>query len=254
MPEVTRRERQFYDSAWQGVQPQIVTGGLVPIPGVPSLKGKRILICSSGSGHEPARAAKAGAEVYVFDISTTAIENTLRTAAYNQVIVHAQVMNFENLLFEDNFFDVMYGSAILHHIDCAQAAQEIHRCLKPGGVAYFLENSARNPLVRLARRLVFGTPGENQRQRFLFFQRHGTPDEYPLTDAEIAEFEKVFPDHVKLVFDEFVFFQLLYAFVLRREWFKRLTLALDNLTVKFFPGLMKYSYDQHVWMMKALVK
>ena len=247
---VHQRERDFYNHFWIEKRASLVEGTLVPIPGIETLAGKRVLICSCGSGVEAVLAAKAGAEVCMFDISDTAVENTLRVAALNHVNVSAEVMSFEELRYDDNVFDVMYGSSILHHVDCARVATEIYRCLKPGGVAYFLENSARNPLVRVARRLVFGTPGKNQRQRFLFFTRHGTADEYPLTDAEVAEFDTAFSGNVQLVFDEFVFFQLLHAFCLRREWFRSLTLRLDELVVALFPGLMKYSYDRHVWMQK----
>ena len=251
LTDLQEREKQFYDQRWKAIGLSTVEGSLVPIPEVDTLAGKRLLICSCGSGVEPVQAAKAGAEVYTFDISRTAVENALRVAECNNVTVRAQVMSFESLAHEADYFDAIYGSSILHHVDCARVAPEIYRCLKPGGVAYFLENSDRNPLVRWARRVAFGAPKEVQRHQFMCFRRFGTSDEYPLTDDEIGEFKKVFgEENVRLVFDEFVFFQLLYHFGLRKEWFKRLTLSLDNLTVRVVPALMKYSYDQHVWMKK----
>src|SRR5207247_2339257 len=138
----------------------------------------------------------------------------------------------------------------LQHVDCEIVSGEIYRCLKPGGIAYFLENSARNPLVRWARSLVFGNPGRNQRQKRLFFQRRGTADEYPLKDVEIAHFTRAFRGQAKLVFDEFVFFQLIYAFAFKTEIVRRLTLYLDTVVARSIPHVMIYSYDQHLWMQK----
>ena len=118
---------------------------------------------------------------------------------------------------------------------------------------YFLENSDRNALIRWARNVAFGGPNQVQRHKFLWFRRFGTSDGYPLRDSEIQEFRRVFGEaNVRLVFDEFVFFQLLYHFGLRKAWFKRFTTFLDVTTVKLFPGLMRYSYDQHVWMKKPI--
>jgi len=54
------------------------------------------------------------------------------------------------------------GFAIIHHLDLVKALAELHRVLKPGGVAYFAEPLATNPLIRVYRRLTpqFRTPDE----------------------------------------------------------------------------------------------
>lgn len=54
---IQERERLFYDEEWKKVQIRRISGKIT-IPGVESFEGKRILICSCGTGKEPVRAAK----------------------------------------------------------------------------------------------------------------------------------------------------------------------------------------------------
>lgn len=71
--------------------------------------------------------------------------------------------------FADHSFDLIVGSAVLHHLDLEIALGEVRRILKPGGRAVFKEPIAYNPVLRFGRAL---TP----------FAR--TPDEQPLTTAD----------------------------------------------------------------------
>lgn len=244
------RERSYFDAYWQTIAPRRVVGRLA-IPGV-DLRGKRVLICSCGSGEEPVLAANAGAEVYAFDISTTAVAKALEVARYNGVRIVAEPMDFHELRFPDAFFDVIYGASILHHVDCGRVGREIWRCLRPGGVAYFFENSDRNPLLRWFRRLAFGRPGGVQRKTFLFFRRDGTSDEYPLTEGEVQELARVFPGGLQVSHDRFVFFELLAIHGWRAEGFRMLTRKLDALAGRIVPALKSYSFYQHVRLEKPL--
>lgn len=248
--EITQKEKDFYNSFWNETQAHSVEGSLI-IPQIDSLSGKRVLICSCGAGFLPVLAAKQGADVYAFDISETAVEKAREMAEFNNVSVNASVMDFHALQYPDHFFDVIYGRMILHHIDCKLVSKELFRCLKPGGVACFDENSDRNPVLRFFRRALFGKPGEVQKSKFLFFKRGGTSDEYPLMDEEIAEFEKVFgKENVRLFFPSFLFFQCLYAFGLKRPIVERVTAFCDNLIARLVPGVRKFSFLQTVWIQK----
>jgi SAM-dependent methyltransferase len=250
MKHVVENEKEFFDSFWLNTAIRHIAAPL-ELPGV-ELRGKRVLICSCGSGEEPVRAARAGAaEVHAFDISEVAVQKARALAEFNGVTVHAQVMDFHALEYPAGFFDVIYGLAILHHVDCDRVGREIHRCLKPGGVAYFAENSDRNPLLRRARRLFFGEPGEVQRRRFLFFRRHGTDDEYPLTDAEIEAVAAPFGGEYRLTFPRFVFFELLAIHGWRNDGFYRLMQRLDRALLRGLPQLAPYSFVQEVWLEKA---
>jgi SAM-dependent methyltransferase len=250
MEDVVDREKEFFDAYWERTPVRRIEEPLL-IPGL-DLRGKRVLICSCGTGEDPVRAACSGAaEVHTFDISEVAVRKAREVAAYNGVAVDARVMDFHALEYPADYFDVIYGLAILHHVDCGRVGREIHRCLRPGGVAMFSENSDRNPVLRLARRLLFGRPGQRQRHRFLFFTRAGTSDEYPLTDAEIEAAADAFGGAYRLSFSRFWFFQMLAYHGWRNGRFQRLMSALDGLTVRAFPALARYSFVQEVWFEKA---
>lgn len=247
------REKQFYDEEWKKIKVREIRGRVV-IPEIPTLAGKRVLVCSCGTGIEAVQAALEGADVYAFDISETAAHNACAMAEYNKVQMQVEVMDFHHLTYPDNFFDIVYGSAILHHIDCDVVGRQIHRVLKPGGVAYFLENSDRNVLLRWVRRLVFGKPGGYQRQKFLFFRRNGTTDEYPLTEEEVAMLQRIFQGNLRRYNHTFEFFYLLNSMLFKKRSVGRKLRAFDRFVVRILPFLRPYSFQQEIWMQKPNVQ
>src|SRR5262249_14906303 len=80
----------------------------------------------------------------------------------------------ERLPSADSSFDRVWGNAILHHLDTATAAYELHRVLGPEGVAVFCEPWGGNPLLHLAR-CHLPYPGKQR-----------TPDEQPLRWRDVA--------------------------------------------------------------------
>ena len=58
------------------------------------------------------------------------------------------------LKFENNFFDLIVGNGILHHLDPEKALTSVHKVLKPGGRVIFFEPLADNPLLKLFRFLT----------------------------------------------------------------------------------------------------
>ena len=68
----TQKEVAHFDEVWRKVRPTKVTDEL-RIHGAQSLKGKRVLICSCGSGRDPVRAANSGAEVFAVDLSPAGV-------------------------------------------------------------------------------------------------------------------------------------------------------------------------------------
>jgi SAM-dependent methyltransferase len=249
---IVAREEEFYDRFWQiSTKPHTIEGKIT-IPGVSSLMNKRVLICSCGSGYLPVQAAKEGAEVFAFDISKVAIDKANEMAAYNGVTISTDIMDFHSLKYPDNYFDVIHGTMILHHIDCSIVSKELYRCLKPNGIAFFKENSDRNPILRFFRRTIFGKPGEIQKNKFLFFKRGGTSDEYPLTDDEIDEFRQIFGEqNLRLYFEDFMFFKCLSSFAFDNRFMRKVTGCLDTIVISTLPFLRKYSFSQEVWMRKA---
>lgn len=250
---VTEREKEFYDEFWKQTKLHTIDGKMMEIPKVDSLVKKRVLICSCGAGWLPVQAANEGAEVYTFDISTKAVENAINMANYNKVKINAEVMDFHSLKYPENYFDVICGTMILHHVDCSIVSKEIYRCLKPNGIGYFKENSDRNPILRFFRKSFFGKPGEFQKQKFFIFKRGGSIDEYPLTDKEIENFRNIFgKQNVKILFQDFVFYQCLYRFGPKIRIVKTITEFLDICLINIFPFLKKYSFLQNVWMEKKI--
>ena len=160
--------------------------------------------------------------------------------------------DFHHLKYPDDFFDLIYGKAILHHVDCNLAGREIYRCLKPGGIAFFWENSDRNPILRWFRRKAFGTPGGYQKQKFLFFKRHGTTDEYPLTEEEVDILSEIFDGNIKILHERFNFFSLLSSFGWQNRTFRKLVIMLDDFLATILPPIMKYSFYQQVLLHKPI--
>jgi len=54
----------------------------------------------------------------------------------------------------DDSVDVVFGIAILHHLDLMATSKEVHRVLKPGGRAIFQEPVRDSRLVRAIRKCI----------------------------------------------------------------------------------------------------
>jgi len=165
-------------------------------------------ILDYGCGHGMAAVvlARAGARVTAFDLSPGYVKETRERARANGVHVECLVADGEELPFEDVSFDAVWGNAILHHLDLAKAGRELHRVLKPSGVAVFCEPWGGNPALGFARRFL---PYPN---------KHRTPDERPLTRSDLKPLREIFPS---LQTDGFQLFGMI-----RRVW-NRPTCFLD---------------------------
>jgi SAM-dependent methyltransferase len=60
-------------------------------------------------------------------------------------------MDAHNLDFPDGSFDMVFGVAILHHLEFARAMRETHRVLRDGGRIVFMEPLRHNPVARVVR-------------------------------------------------------------------------------------------------------
>jgi len=116
--------------------------------------GTLVLEYGCGPGSAAFDLAARGAQVVGIDISEVAIEQSRAKAQELGLVIDFRCMNAESLEFEDNTFDMIVGSAILHHLDLDKAYAELSRCLKPGGRAVFIEPTGHNPLLNLYRRMT----------------------------------------------------------------------------------------------------
>lgn len=136
--------------------------------------GVKALEFGCGPGSQAFTLAQKGADVYAIDISDVAIEQARGKAKEQGVKINFAVMNAENLGFDDDTFDLVCGSGILHHLDLERCFSELTRVLKPGGKGIFFEPMGYHPLVNAYRKL---TPSIR------------TDDEHPLLmeDIRLAE-------------------------------------------------------------------
>ena len=127
-----------------------------------------------GCGAEPnsLEVAREARSVHGIDISPVAIERA-RTSAAALGLERFQfsVADAEALDFPDDSFDLVFGAAIVHHLELDKAIAEIARVLRPEGRAIFIEPLGHNPLINLYRRR---TPELR------------TPDEHPLRPTSSA--------------------------------------------------------------------
>jgi ubiquinone/menaquinone biosynthesis C-methylase UbiE len=120
--------------------------------------------------------------VTAFDLSQVSVAVTQNRAALNHVgeRVALAVAAGEALPYADESFDVLFGKAILHHLDVNFGWHELYRVLKPGGKAVFVEPMGMNPLLKFARSWI-PYPSKNPRGA-----------DRPLNYREIDEWGKQF--------------------------------------------------------------
>jgi SAM-dependent methyltransferase len=99
-------------------------------------RGSRVLEIGVGLGADHERFAAAGAHLTGIDLSGHAIEHVHRRLALSGLESSLLVSDAERLPFADSSFDVVYSWGVIHHSpDTAAAVAEIHRVLRPGGLA-----------------------------------------------------------------------------------------------------------------------
>lgn len=110
------------------------------------------------------------------DISEVSIEKAKKILTLDTNI-ELLVDNCEKTKFENNTFDLVYGTGILHHLNINLCLKEINRILKPGGKLLFVEPLGTNPLINLYRKL---TPNSR------------SVDEHPLVNNDFNLIKKNF--------------------------------------------------------------
>src|SRR5918998_1067330 len=146
------------------------------------VRGLRIVDFGCGSGANTVQLANRGAHVWAVDISEDLIRLAERRMSVNGRQGGAQfiVGSAHDLPFPDRSIDIVFGIAILHHLDLALVSREVHRVLKAGGRAIFQEPVRNSAVLRFLRRLIpYHAPDIS-------------PYERPLTDNEIEAFGRGF--------------------------------------------------------------
>lgn len=183
-----------------------------------------------GDGWLSVSLARKGHEVYGIDISGVLVEKARKWAQEQGLSgkTHFEEMSGENLRFEDNFFDAIIGSAILHHTDIEMSVNGLYRVLKRGGKGLFIEPMNENLLLKTWR---LATPWRR------------SPAERALRLSDIATVRRIFPQ-ARLHFFTFtsIFSQgLQIAFPKSRlvQATNRALERLDRILLNRFPGLRR---------------
>ena len=113
------------------------------------------------------------------DISENSIEKAKKNNSENIQITDFKVGNCEDTKLNSEQFDLVYGSAILHHLEFKKSLDEIYRLLKVNGSLVFIEPMATNPFINFYR---FLTP------------KSRSHDEHPLTNKDLDYIKSKFKD------------------------------------------------------------
>ncbi|HTZ65428.1 MAG TPA: class I SAM-dependent methyltransferase [Solirubrobacteraceae bacterium] len=195
-------------------------------------RGKRVLLYGCGPALGSKDFVEAGAsEVVGIDISAGEIEYGQQVAAQGGYAdrVDLKVADAHHTGLPDRSFDLIMGTAILHHLDVRLALAELRRLLAPNGRAVFLEPLAHNPILRVGRRL---TPSAR------------TDDEHPFTVEDWRLCAEAFPGfwHREAELTSIPLMPL--SFVLPRAWQRGLADragAFDDRLLARYPGLGRYA-------------
>ncbi|MCB9942224.1 MAG: methyltransferase domain-containing protein [Geminicoccaceae bacterium] len=143
-------------------------------------RGRDVLEYGCGRGTKSLELAPICKSIVGIDISDVAAGNANEEAARRGLgNAHFMAMNAEEMNFPDGSFDIVFGSAIIHHLDISRAYAEIARVLRPGGQAIFVEPLGHNLAINSFRNR---TPALR------------TPDEHPLLRPDIELARQYFRD------------------------------------------------------------
>ena len=173
--------------------------------------------CGIGNTAEKVFSYKAKS-ITGIDISEVSISKAKDFAKEKKIDVDFKVDNCEESSLNDNSFDVVYGTGILHHLKLEKCLSEIHRILKKNGELIFIEPLGTNPIINIYRKL---TPNSR------------SPDEHPLVKSDLVFLKKKY-DEVKIKYYGFLtlaFFPF-YKLPEKSKFFKLLS-KLDQLLFKF---------------------
>jgi SAM-dependent methyltransferase len=104
--------------------------------GSTATSGKRILEIGVGLGTDHYRFAAAGNSMVAIDLSREHLRHTVRNLELGGLSTQPVYGDAEGMAFLDASFDMVYAFGAIHHTPSPEAAvKEIHRVLRPGGVA-----------------------------------------------------------------------------------------------------------------------
>ncbi len=188
---------------------------------ISTFDGKEILEVGSYTWAEWISQGIKPKKISCINISERELEGGVEKAKKVDFDIDFTLMDANNLTFPDESFDIVFGGAILHHLDIEKTIGHVHRVLRPGGKILFLEPLNMNPLYKIYR---------------AFNKKERTPDEHALVSSDFKLIKKNFTfDHY--FFD---FFTVIFGFIALKiygdknydNWINKLGTRLDIITSK----------------------
>jgi len=230
-------ERRFHDEWARTIDPETVlvreafeattaVENRLVLSHVGDVEGRRVLDIGCGSGEAAIYFALRGARVTALDISGAFLRIVRQLSVKHNTPVSGIIAPVEFLPFPDNAFDTIYGNSVLHHVEIGPAMREVHRVLRPGGRAFFIEPLAYNPIINIYRRMA-GTMR--------------TPDERPLKFQDLDRLRGLFSKvehHEFWLLAQFIFvwfFLGMGSHPARERYWKKIIYDADKIAWMFKP-------------------
>ena len=202
--------------------------------------GKTVLDYGCGTGDNTVLLVKRGAKKIIsLDISQDLIEVAEKRLEVNNVSaekVDFTVGSAHDIPLPDESVDVVFGMAILHHLDLKLSSKEVFRVLKKGGRAIFQEPVRNSKMMWFIRGLIpYQAPDVS-------------PFERPLTDTELKEYGKNFATFEKKAFSLPTLNLAQMLPVIKKYW--KQMYRLDHTVLKTIPPLNYYATIRVIEMTK----
>jgi SAM-dependent methyltransferase len=148
---------------------------------VGDVRNRTVVDLGCGAGVNSVLLAARGAHVLGLDISLSLLElGKRRTPSPGVTPPELLAASAHQLPLASESIDLVFGIAVLHHLDLAVVSREVHRVLRRGGRAIFQEPVRNSKLIERLRTVV------------PYRADDVSPYEHPLTDAELADFAQPF--------------------------------------------------------------
>ena len=112
-----------------------------------------VLEIGCGTGLLTKELQNSNADVNAIDISPDLLDIAKKRIKSKNI--KFKLDNAYDLSFDDESFDTVIGSSILHHLNIKKALVEFYRVLKPGGTIYFTEPNMLNPIIAVQKNIPF---------------------------------------------------------------------------------------------------
>ncbi len=191
------------------------------------VRGKTVLEYGCGSGTYTVALAARGARVIAFDISPELLALARkRVETHHCEGVQLLLGTAHALPFPDGSIDLIFGMAILHHLDLEIAAGELQRVLRKGGRAIFKEPLRNSKLYAWLRQ---------------FFPRRAntSPFERPFTDREIKDFAQGYTYRSRTF--QLPLSRIAHVLPFWSESAVRVCAYIDTYLLRMFPSLTYYA-------------